>query len=146
MGEQAGPVFVVNSTFGGGEGFGNVGSNGGALGSIGVSWTVINSRMTHNRAIGRGMNPAQPGTPGGGSGGAIYNDGNTYALSVCGSEVAENSARELAGAVFFVSNDLSGTVALDRSSFHDNPGVDVQGLPGFFVLAARTTITDTVIR
>jgi hypothetical protein len=102
--------------------------------------------MTHNQAVGRGMNPAQAGTPGGGSGGAIYNDGNTYTLTVCGSEVASNSARELAGAVFFVSNDLTGTVVLDRSSFHDNPGLDVQDLPGFFVLAASTTIVDTTIR
>ncbi len=146
--QQAGPVYVVNSTFGGGAGLGNVGSNGGALGSIGVSWTVLNSLMTDNQAIGVGMNPAQPGTPGGGSGGAIYDDGNTYTLTVCGGEVARNSARELAGAVFFVSNDLTGTVVLDRSSFHDNAsGVNAQPEhPGFFVLAAGMTVTSTTIR
>jgi hypothetical protein len=145
--QQAGPVYVVNSTFGGDAGFGNVGSNGGALGSIGVSWTVLNSTVTHNRAIGYGMNPAASGTPGGGSGGAIYNDGNTYTLTVCGSEVAGNSARELAGAVFFVSNDWSGTLVLDRSSFHDNAsGVQVGDLPGLFVMAASTSITSTTIR
>ncbi len=145
--QQAGPVYVVNSTFGGGAALGNVGSNGGALGSIGVSWTVVNSTMTYNRAIGFGMNPAAAGTPGGGSGGAVYNDGNTYALTVCGSEVAGNSARELAGAVFFVSNDWTGTLVLDRSSFHDNAsGVQVGDLPGFFVMAASTSITGTTIR
>ncbi len=37
------PVYVVNSTFGGADGLGNIGSNGGALSSIGVSWTVLNS-------------------------------------------------------------------------------------------------------
>ena len=31
--------------------------------------------FSHNRAIGEGGNPAEEGTPGGGSGGAIYNDG-----------------------------------------------------------------------
>ncbi len=144
--QQWGPVYVVNSTFGGGAAFGNVGSNGGALGSIGVSWTVLNSLMTYNRAIGWGMNPAAAGTPGGGSGGAIYDDGNTYTLTICGSEVANDSARELAGAVFFVSNDLTGDVVIDRSSFHDNPGVNVQDLPGFFVLARSRTITNSTIR
>lgn len=143
--QQAGPVYVVNSTFGGGEGLGNVGSNGGALGSIGVSWTVLNSLMTHNQAVGAGQNPARPGTPGGGSGGAIYNDGNTFTLTVCGSEVAHDTARELAGAVFFVSNDRTGTLVLDRSWFHDNAGLDVQDLPGFFVLAGSRVITSTTI-
>jgi hypothetical protein len=33
--------------------------NGGALSSIGVSWTVLNSRFTANRAIGIGANPAR---------------------------------------------------------------------------------------
>jgi hypothetical protein len=65
------PVYVVASTFGGAPGEGGVCSNGGALSSIGVSWVVLNSLMTHNRAIGRGANPARGGTPGGGSGGAI---------------------------------------------------------------------------
>ena len=54
----------------------NVCSNGGALSSIGVSWNIVRSEFTGNRAIGRGANPARAGTPGGGSGGAIYNDGN----------------------------------------------------------------------
>jgi len=142
--QQAGPVYVVNSTFGA-PGRGNVGSNGGALGSIGVSWTVLNGVFTGNQAVGTGRNPARPGTPGGGSGGAIYNDGDTFTLRICGSEVKENSARELAGAVFFVSNDLTGSVVIDRSGFRANAGVDVQDLPGFFVLAASTTITASTI-
>ena len=63
------PVYVVSSTFGGG---GGPCSNGGALSSIGVSWVVLNSVFSDNRAIGNGANPAAAGTPGGGSGGAIY--------------------------------------------------------------------------
>ncbi len=38
----------------------------------------------NNRAIGTGANPPKPGTPGGGNGGAIYNDGNTMTLRVDG--------------------------------------------------------------
>ena len=41
----------------------NVCSNGGALSSIGVSWTVLNSLLEGNRAVGHGANPARPGTP-----------------------------------------------------------------------------------
>jgi hypothetical protein len=142
--QQAGPVHVVNSTFGV-PGRGNVGSNGGALSSIGVSWTVLNGLFTGNQAVGTGRNPPRAGTPGGGSGGAIYADGNTFTLSVCGSQVTGNSARELAGAVFLVSNDLTGSLLIDRSTFRANPGVDVQDLPGFFVLAGTRTITASTI-
>jgi hypothetical protein len=83
------PVNVTNCTFGGADGYGNRGSNGGAISSIGVSWTIRNSLFTHNKATGNGGNPAQSGTPGGGSGGAIYNDGNEMTLTVLGSMVRE---------------------------------------------------------
>jgi hypothetical protein len=101
--------------------------------------------MSHNQAVGFGMNPAQGGTPGGGSGGAIYSDGNTYTLSVCGSEISNNLARELAGAIFFVSNDLTGALIVDQSVFGANAGKDVQDLKGFFVLAKDRRITNTTI-
>ena len=55
--QQAGPVHVVDSTFGA-PGRGNVGSNGGALGSIGVSWTVT-ERGLHGQPGGR--NRPEPG-------------------------------------------------------------------------------------
>src|SRR3984885_12398343 len=70
------PVYVVHSTFGGTAALANVCSNGGSLGSIGVSRTIVNSLITYNQAIGNGGNPAVSGTPRGGSGGAIYNDGD----------------------------------------------------------------------
>ena len=49
------PVYVVNSTFGGATGFGNEGSNGGALKSIGVSYSVLNSVFTHNSTFARNL-------------------------------------------------------------------------------------------
>ncbi len=116
------PVFVVNSTFGGAEGWGNVGSNGGALSSIGVSWTVLNSVLSHNEAIGAGGNPSMAGTPGGGSGGAIYNDGNTMTLSLCGSLVQHNEVVQHGSAIFFVSNDHTGNIRIERSTITDNVG------------------------
>jgi hypothetical protein len=130
------PVYVVSSTFGGAEGLGNVCSNGGGLSSIGVSYTVLNSLFTHNQAIGNGANPAQPGTPGGGSGGAIYNDGNTFTLTLCGVAMTDNTANEGGGAIFFVSNDGSGSLIITDSTLRNNPsgGFETQGYPGIFVL------------
>ncbi len=116
------PVYVVNSTFGGAEGYGNVCSNGGGISSIGVSWTIINSVFTHNSAIGMGGNPAMPGTPGGGSGGAIYNDGNTMTLSICGSIIQHNDVVQHGSAIFFVSNDHTGNIVIDRSTISMNTG------------------------
>lgn len=116
------PIVVVNSTFGGAAGFGNTCANGGALSSIGVSWSLINSLFTHNRAVGNGGNPAQAGTPGGGSGGAIYNDGNTMTLSLCGVAIRDNEVVQHGSAIFFVSNDRSGDVRIDRSVITRNLG------------------------
>lgn len=115
------PVYVVNSTFGGGEAFGNTGSNGGAISSIGVSWTILNSVLSYNHAIGMGGNPASMG-PGGGSGGAIYNDGNTMTLSICGSRIQHNDVNAFGSAIFFVSNDHTGNIVIDRSIITDNVG------------------------
>jgi hypothetical protein len=115
------PVFVVNSTFGGVGGYGNTGSNGGGLSSIGVSYTVINCLFSHNDAVGEGGNPPRDGTPGGGSGGAIYNDGNTFTLTLCGTYVESNHANETGGAIFFVSNNRTGHLVIQDSVLKNNP-------------------------
>ncbi len=138
------PVYVVNSRF-----TTNVCSNGGALSSIGVSWTVLNSQFLANRGVGIGANPAQRGTPGGGSGGAIYNDGDRMTLSVDGSSFVDNHANEGGGAIFFVSNDRTGTVAIAHSTLERNRNDRFQtpGLPGIYFLGARRpTITGSVLR
>jgi len=116
------PVYVVNSTFGGAEGYGNIGSNGGALSSIGVSWTIINSLFSHNKCTGNGGNPAKEGTPGGGSGGAIYNDGNTMTLTVRGASIEYNEVNAFGSAIFFVSNDHTGNIEIDNSTIVNNIG------------------------
>ncbi|MCB9689798.1 MAG: hypothetical protein H6735_32465 [Alphaproteobacteria bacterium] len=116
------PVWLVNTTFGGEEGYGNTCSNGGGISSIGVSWNVWNSVFTHNHAIGNGGNPAQSGTPGGGSGGAIYNDGNTMTLSLCGTVIQDNEVVQHGSAIFFVTNDHSGDMRIERSTITDNLG------------------------
>lgn len=116
------PVYVVNSTFGGAEGLGNSASNGGALSSIGVSWTIINSLLTHNQALGHGGNPSEPGTPGGGSGGAIYNDGNRMTLSLSGTRIEYNRVNAYGSGVFFVTNDHTGDIQLNDTVIQNNIG------------------------
>jgi len=123
------PVKVVRSTFTGGRC-----SNGAALSSIGVSWLVTDSVFRGNKAIGRGANPAQAGTPGGGSGGAIYLDGNFFTLKLLRTTIEGNVAREGGGAVFFVSNDRTGTLTIQDSTLRDNPSLGFENYPGIFFL------------
>jgi hypothetical protein len=114
------PVYVVHSTFGGRADLANIASNGGAVSSIGVNWTILNSVLSYNRAIGNGGNPAEAGTPGGGSGGAIYNDGNTLTLTLCGVAIEHNEVNAYGAAIFFVSNNHEGTIHIDDSVIRNN--------------------------
>ena len=134
------PVYVVSSTFGGDSGLGNSGSNGSGLSSIGVSYTVINSLFVQNAAIGYGANPPKAGTPGGGSGGAIYCDGNLFTLSLCGVKMTGNTAKEGGGAIFFVSNNRTGTLVIKDSVLTSNPsmGFETAGYKGIFFLGSGT--------
>jgi hypothetical protein len=143
------PVYVVNSTFGGAATYGNTCSNGSGLSSIGVSYTVINSLFSNNNAIGNGANPAKPGTPGGGSGGAIYNDGNLFTLSLCGVDIHDNVANEGGGAIFFVSNNGTGNMVIKDSTLKNNlsKGFETQGLPGIFYLSnIPATVTNSTLQ
>jgi hypothetical protein len=135
------PVTVVRSTFTEG-----VCSNGAALSSIGVSWSIYNSVFTGNRAIGRGANPARPRTPGGGSGGAVYADGNDFRVLLAGTRIARNHAREGGGAVFFVSNDRSGVLEIRSSTLRDNPSDGFETDPGIFFLGRDQIVVASVVK
>jgi hypothetical protein len=126
------PVYVTRSTFTRG-----VCSNGAALSSIGVSWSIFNSTFTRNSAIGRGANPQRGGTPGGGSGGAIYTDGNDFRVLLAGTRMTRNHAREGGGAVFFVSNDRTGTLEIRSSTLKHNPSDGFENSPGIFFLGRK---------
>lgn len=145
------PVYIVSSTFDG-----NSGCNGGALGSIGTSWTLLNSVFENNRTLGNGENPAQAGTPGGGLGGAIYNDGNSYTLTLCGVSMKNNTAADLgSGSIFQVVDDLNGYLDIDESTFSGNSNtgsVQSASHPSIYVEAhdkvgnAGVTITATTFK
>ncbi|MFT4287563.1 hypothetical protein [Nocardioides sp.] len=134
------PVQVSGSTFTGGRC-----SSGGAIGSIGVSWSIYNSTFTDNRATGQG---ASDEAPGGGNGGAIALDGNRFRLLLAGSTLTGNVAPEGGGAIFFVSNDLTGTMRIRRSTLRDNPslGFENQRGTGIFFLGRRASYTASIVR
>jgi hypothetical protein len=138
------PVVVANTTFRDGEC-----SNGSGISSIGVSWRIYNSLFERNRAVGAGANPARGGTPGGGSGGAIYLDGNEFTLDLIGSIVRDNVANEGGGAIFFVSNNRTGELRIDRSVLDGNPSLrfETSGYPGIFFLGrGAPQVTASTIR
>jgi hypothetical protein len=137
------PVVITRDTFRGGRC-----SNGGALSSIGVSWLVTDSVMVNNRAIGHGANPAASGSPGGGSGGAIYTDGDRYHVTVKDTVIRDNYAREGGGAIFFVSNDNTGILTIAGSKLHHNPSAVfwTRPYPGiYFHSSGHPRVTDSTI-
>jgi hypothetical protein len=134
-------VTIAHSTFTRG-----VCSNGAALSSIGVSWSVYDSTFTRNRAIGRGANPARGGTPGGGSGAGMYFDGNTFRVLLAGVTMTRNHAREGGGAVFFVSNDRTGTLEIRSSTLRHNPSDGFETDPGIYFLGRDQVIQHSVVK
>ena len=50
--------------------------------------------------------------------------------------IEDNHANEGGGAIFFVSNDLSGTLRIEDSTLRRNPsdGFETRGFPGIFYL------------
>ncbi len=143
------PVIVATTTFGGGGSAANICSNGAGISSIGVSWQIYNSLFVGNQAIGNGANPQRPGTPGGGSGGAIYLDGNRFTLDLAGSIVRDNTANEGGGAIFFVSNNRTGELRITSSTLEGNPSLrfETAGFPGIFFLGSGAPrVTNSTIR
>ena len=121
------PVYITGDTFRGGRC-----SNGGALSSISVQWDVLNSEFTNNKAVGWGANPASRGTPGGGSGGAIYLDGRDDNVLIAGTVMDNDSAREGGGAVFDVVDTGWGVLKLKDSHLHNDVSGEFQTFPGIY--------------
>ena len=136
------PAAIVQSTFGGTSGKGNSCSNGGAISGLRTPITVLNSNISYNNAVGCCANPAKPGTPGGGSGGAIYTDGDTYDLRIAGSNIQYNTAKAGGSAIFYVSNARTGRLYIDSTVSKNNTYApsgqstpqSFQNYPGIFYL------------
>ena len=130
------PVYVTHSTFTRG-----VCSNGAALSSIGVSWSIFNSVFTRNsRDRPRRQPPASGARRAAARGGAIYTDGNDFRVLIAGTTMRRNHAREGGGAIFFVSNDRTGTLDIRSSTLKHNPSDGFENSPGIFFLGRKQTI------
>jgi hypothetical protein len=85
---------------------------------------------------GRVVNTGHPahviGTPGGGSGGAIYLDGQDDNVLVAGTVMDNNSAREGGGAVFDVVDRGRGALTFNESQLHDDISGEFQTFPGVY--------------
>jgi hypothetical protein len=121
------PVYITHDTF-----TGNSCSNGAALSGLFASFYVVNSLMTNNKATGFGANPAGSGTPGGGSGGAIYNDGDSYNVTISGTVMSGNVAPEGGDAIFFVVDAGAGTLKIEYSTLHNDYKSKFQNAQGIF--------------
>jgi hypothetical protein len=65
-----------------------------------------------------------------------------YTVTIDGTVITGNSAREGGGAVFFVSNDRTGTLRIEHSRLRGNPnaGFQTAGYPGVFFLGRGTPL------
>ena len=132
-----GDIVVVRSTF-----TNNSASDGGAIGSLNGDLTVINTNLTANAASGTGGNPGN-----GGAGGAIYMDGRDEATTLCGVTMSGNTAGAIGGGFFRVSNDDSGSFAMDRSTVDANrvTAADSGNAGGLYLQGLTLDITNSTI-
>lgn len=131
----------------------NRAANGGALGALGASLTIVNSTFLNNVATGTGANyidmmGEQAGQ--GGNGGAIVMDGQGRDLTICGATVTNNTGGAFGGALFRTGYQGEPTV-IDRSTFADNqiPEHDDDEMPsgagGLYIQGTAVTMTNTTI-
>jgi len=123
-------VLIVGSTFSN-----NAASNAGAVGCLFAELDVYNSLFANNTALGNGannddatkcsaINNGQHETGSGGNGGALYSDGNSVNITLCGDAILNNSAGQGAfgGGLFFTSNDMGGTLSIADTTMTGNTG------------------------
>jgi len=136
-------AMIVGSTF-----RGNSAANAGAVGGLFCELDVYNSLFTGNKAIGNGansddaskcsvINNGQHEVGSGGNGGAIYSDGASVNLTLCGNAILndEAGAGAFGGGLFFTSNDMNGTLTIVDTTMTGNTG-------GHWTNAASGTVKD----
>ena len=123
-------VLIVGSTFSN-----NAASNAGAVGCLFAELDVYNSLFTNNTATGNGANNddatqcsvtnnGQNEVGSGGNGGALYSDGNSVNIVLCGDAILSNSAGQggFGGGLFFTSNNMGGTLSIADTTMTGNTG------------------------
>lgn len=129
LGSKHGLV-VAHSTF-----RDNHASNGGGLGALFAELQIYDSLFVGNVATGHDannnepdkcsqMNNGQNETGSGGNGGALYSDGASVNVTICGSQIVSNAAgtNAFGGGLFFTSNDYGGTLTIRDTTMTGNTG------------------------
>lgn len=104
------------------------------------------AQFIDNKAVGWGANPPKTGTPGGGSGGAIYLDGDNFDVLIAGTVMTGNTAREGGGAIFDVVDAGWGPLTLNESHLRNNISGRFETYPGVFYEIAQRNLVPTMIR
>jgi hypothetical protein len=123
-------AMIVSSTF-----TGNGASNAGAVGGLFAELDIYNSLFQSNMAVGHDangddssmcsvINNNQHEVGSGGNGGAIYSDGNSVNVLICGDAILNNAAgtNAFGGGIFFTSNNFGGTLSIADSTITGNTG------------------------
>ncbi len=129
QGSKHGTV-IVGSTF-----QNNQASNAAAVGGLFCEHHIYNSLFSQNTAVGSGannndpskcsvMNNGQNEVGSGGNGGAIYSDGNSVNLLLCGDKIVDNAAGmgAFGGGLFFTSNNMAGDLSIIDTTMMGNTG------------------------
>ena len=129
LGSKRGAL-IVSSTF-----TNNTASNAGAVGGLFCELDVYDSLLTGNTAAGNGANNDDPSkcsvinngqneVGSGGNGGALYSDGRSVNVVLCGDDISNNAAGVGAdgGGLFFTSNDMMGTLTITDTTMMGNTG------------------------
>lgn len=123
-------VVIAGSTF-----LSNTASNGAAVGCLFSELDVYDSLFDGNVASGHDannddatkcdvINNGQHEIGSGGNGGALYSDGQSVNVVICGDKIANNHAgtNAFGGGLFFTSNDFGGTLTIADSTITGNTG------------------------
>jgi len=123
-------ALIVGSTF-----TGNSGANAGAVGALFAELDIYDSLFSGNAATGHdannddatmcsAINNGQNEIGSGGNGGAIYGDGNSFDITLCGDAVIDNSAGKNAfgGGLFFTSDNWAGVLTITDTTMSGNSG------------------------
>jgi hypothetical protein len=129
-------TIIVGSTFSG-----NSGSNGGAIGNLGNSLTIVNSMIVGNAATGSGGNPGN-----GGNGGGVVIDGKGTTISICGTTISNNKGNAYGGGLFRVSYQLEPT-NIDRCAIDGNsiPDQTTSMAGGLYLQGTTVNLTASTI-
>ena len=123
-------VVIVGSTF-----LGNSASNGAGVGCLFSELDVYDSYLDGHTATGHDannndpqkcavMNNGQNEIGSGGNGGALYSDGNSVNVVLCGDKITNNHAgtNAFGGGLFFTSNNFGGTLTIADTNIASNTG------------------------